>query len=71
MAWSFFGMIQGGVRWNRVRWDAMAASSGTTWIALAPVPITPTRLPLSATAWSQAAVWKAGPANASRPGMSG
>ncbi len=49
----------------------MAASSGTTWIALAPVPITPTRLPSSATAWSQAAVWKAGPANASRPGMSG
>ena len=36
------------------------AIAGTTWIVLAPVPITATRLPFRSTSWSQRAVWKIG-----------
>jgi hypothetical protein len=34
---------------------AAAATGGTSWIALAPVPITPTRRPSSGTSWRQPA----------------
>ena len=34
----------------------------TIWIALDPVPTTPTRFPAIATPWSQRALWKHGPA---------
>ena len=50
---------------------ACLAISGASWKALAPVPITATRLPASACWCCHAAEWKAGPANDSRPGMSG
>ncbi len=33
--------------------------SGTIWMALAPVPITATRLPVRSTPWSHSAEWKA------------
>ena len=45
--------------------------AGTTWIALHPVPTTATRRPASSTSWFQRAVWKAGPAKRSSPGMAG
>ena len=41
------------------------------WMALAPLPITATRLPARSTAVSQRAEWKAGPAKLSRPSISG
>ena len=45
---SGFGMIHGGVRWNSASAFTRGAICGTNWIALAPVPITATRLPSSA-----------------------
>ena len=44
------------------------AISGMNCTALAPVPITATRLPRRSTSWSQRAEWNDGPANESRPG---
>ena len=41
------------------------------WIALAPVPITATFLPVRSTEWSHSAEWKAGPAKVSSPGIFG
>ena len=41
------------------------------WAALAPVPMTATRLPASSTSSRQRAEWNDGPANESRPSMSG
>jgi hypothetical protein len=38
-------MIHGGVRWNSASCFTRGAICGTNWIALAPVPITATRLP--------------------------
>ena len=38
------------------------------WMALAPVPMTATRLPRRSTPWSHVAEWNAGPANFSEPG---
>ena len=45
--------------------------AGAIWNPLAPAPISATRLPVRSTEWSQRAEWKAGPAKASRPAMSG
>ena len=45
--------------------------AGTTWIALQPVPTTATRLPARSTSWRQRAVWNAGPAKLSSPGIGG
>ncbi|MNT29475.1 hypothetical protein D3C72_1652150 [compost metagenome] len=45
---SGLGMIHGGVRWYRSSCATWGAICGTNWIALAPVPITATRLPASA-----------------------
>ena len=45
--------------------------AGTTWIALQPVPTTATRRPSRSTSWRQRAVWNAGPAKLSSPGMGG
>jgi hypothetical protein len=42
---SAFGSTHAGVRWKTVTWAATFATCGTSWIALAPVPITPIRLP--------------------------
>ena len=50
---------------------ATGAMAGTIWLALAPVPITPTRLPVRSTLWSQLAECIHGPAKVSRPSMSG
>ena len=47
------------------------AISGMNCTALAPVPITATRLPCRSTSWSHRAEWNVGPANESRPSMSG
>ena len=44
---------------------------GMNWAALAPVPMTATRLPVRSTSWSHSAEWNAGPANDDRPAMSG
>ena len=68
---SAFGMIHGGVRWNRFRCETRGAICGTNWIALAPVPITATRLPSSEYVWSQCCEWNALPLNFSMPGMFG
>ena len=46
-------------------------SSGTIWIAEAPVPITATRLPARSTSWSQRAEWKTSPWKVSSPSISG
>ena len=46
MGRSLRGMIQGGVRWKRVRWETRGWMCGTNWMADAPVPITATRLPV-------------------------
>ena len=40
-------------------------------MAVDPVPMTPMRFPSRGTEWSQRAVWKAAPAKAFRPSMSG
>ena len=45
--------------------------SGTTWIALQPVPITATRLSFSSTSCRHSAVWNFGPPKLSSPGMWG
>ena len=48
-------MIQAGVRWNSVSAAHSGAMLGTIWMPLAPVPMTPTRFPASATSWRQRA----------------
>ena len=45
------GGHQGGVRWKTVSCATFGAISGTNWKALAPVPITATRLPFRSTSW--------------------
>ena len=60
------------MRWNTVRCAACSAISGIDWIADDPVPITATRRPVKSTpSWGQRLVKYVGPANVSRPGMSG
>nr|WP_255656678.1 hypothetical protein [Pseudonocardia sp. ICBG162] len=46
-------------------------SSGTSWIAVAPVPTTATREPVRSVSWSQRAEWNTGPGNSARPSTSG
>ena len=41
------GAHQLGLRWNTVRWPAVSAITGISCTAVAPVPMTPTRLPES------------------------
>ncbi len=50
---------------------AAAATGGTNWMALAPLPTTATRFPVRSTVWSQRAECQDGPAKVSRPGRSG
>ena len=64
-------IIQWALRWYTTRLSTIGEMAGTTWLALAPVPITPTRLPVRSTLLSHRAVCRAGPANVSRPAMSG
>ena len=68
---SSLGRHQIGVRWKTVSRSTSGAIAGITWIAEAPVPTTPTRLPRRSTEWSQRAVCIVCPANVSTPGMSG
>ena len=65
------GTTYGAERWKTVTWSATGWICGTNWIALAPVPMTPTRLPRRSTPWSHVAEWKAGPANRSAPSIRG
>ena len=71
MAPSGLGMIHGGVRWKTDSCFTRAAMVGTIWMALAPVPTTPTFLPSSGYASSQRAEWNILPSNEASPGMSG
>ena len=59
------------VRWNTTSRLATFATSGTSCTELAALPITATRCPVRSTPSGQRAEWNSGPANESRPGMSG
>ena len=59
------------MRWKISRCSTCSATIGANWAALQPVPMTPTRLPVRSTSWSQRAEWNAGPANDSRPSIFG
>ena len=59
------------MRWKISRCSTCSATIGPNWAALQPVPMTPTRLPVRSTSWSQRAEWNAGPANDSRPSIFG
>ena len=52
-------------------WATRSAIAGTSWTAVAPVPITATRSLSKLWPWSHAAVWIALPLNSPTPGMSG
>ena len=65
------GISQFGVRWKTVVWAAASATWGMNCIALQPVPITPTRLPVRSRSWFHLAECHEGPANDSRPGIVG
>ena len=59
----------GGMRYLRfTNWltelDRLSGPVGTIWIALAPVPITATRLPVMSTSWFHCAEWNAVPSPA-------
>ena len=68
---SSLGTTHGAVRWNTMTWSASFATRGISWIALAPVPITPMRLPASGTSWFHCAEWNRPPWKSARPSMSG
>ncbi len=59
------------MRWNTTRSAATSATRGMNCAALAPVPITATRLPRRSTVSSHRAEWNHGPAKSSMPLMSG
>ena len=66
------GAAQFGRRWNTVSVPASLATSGMSWMAVAPVPITATRLPVrSMGSWGQWKEWKAGPSKLSMPSILG
>ena len=65
------GWIHGGVRWNTVRCAARSATTGTNWMADAPVPITATRWPVRSRESSHRAEWNEVPPNLPAPPMSG
>ena len=60
-----------GLRWNSTSSDALRATRGTIWIALAPLPITATLRPSSSCAWFHRAEWKTSPSKSDRPAISG
>ena len=64
-------MNQFGVRWYTCSSATSSAIAGISWMPLAAVPITATRLPLRSTFASHCAEWNDAPANESRPSMSG
>ena len=68
---SVFGVTQIGVRWKTVSSEATSAISGISCTAVAPVPITATRLPARSAASSHFAVWMTSPAKSCTPSMSG
>ena len=65
------GNIHWAVRWKTVRLSTPSAMAGAIWKPLAPAPIMATLCPERSTEWSHRAEWKEGPAQVSRPGMSG
>ena len=66
------GAAQLGRRWNTTSSAASLAISGMAWMAVAPVPITATRLPARSTGSAgQSKVWKAGPWKLSIPSILG
>src|SRR5678809_333351 len=68
--WS--GAHQFGVRWNTVRWPTVLAISVMACTAVAPVPITATRLLAKLTgSCGQRPVWWASPRKLSTPGIVG
>ena len=68
--WS--GAHQLGVRWNTVRWPTVLAISVIACTAVAPVPMTATRLPTKLTgSCGHRPVWYASPRKLSTPGMVG
>ncbi len=71
MAKSVFGVTQIGVRWKTVSAEACRAIWGISCTAVAPVPITATRLPSSEALSSHFAVWMTSPAKSCTPSMSG
>ena len=68
---SIFGTTQMGVRWYTVRSAAVLASSGMSWTAVAPVPMTAMRHPVGSKPSSQSVVWMTLPSKLLMPGMSG
>src|SRR4051812_30489027 len=69
--YSGVGPSHGGVRWKTSNSPTTGAISGMNCTALAPVPMTATRLPRRSRSWSHRAEWNEGPVNDSRPGMFG
>ena len=65
------GAAHCGERWNTVADSTRSAIAGTSCIELAPLPITPTRLPVRSRSSGQRAVWTSVPANRSRPSILG
>ena len=59
-------MVHGGLRRKTRISPTSPAMEGTTWYPLAPLPITPARLPRRSAAWSQRALWKLAPAKSAR-----
>ena len=59
------------MRWKTESFATWGAIPGTTWTALAPVPITATFLPVTSKSWFQRAVWKISPPKLWMPLMSG
>lgn len=52
-----FGITCGAVRMTAKTESACSTACGTTWIALAPAPITATRFPVMSMSGSHSAVW--------------
>ena len=65
------GPSRAGVRWNTSSSATSGAISGMTWMALAPVPMTATRLPVRSTSWRHRAGGTTGPRTSRRPGSRG
>ena len=60
-----------GVRWKTYSSPASRATTGTTWTAVAPVPMTAMRRPAGSKPSSHSAVCRTVPSNSSMPRMSG
>ena len=70
-SWPGWGRIHAGVRWNTVRWAAWGCTRGTICTALAPVPMTPTRLAVRSASGSHCAECTIWPWNCAMPSKLG